>query len=301
VFDDLPSLFYHNVVSAYDQDVSVRDANTSGRNRHTRAALEAATALFHFREHLPRQDAKTRAQAVTECPDYRLVADVVNATKHRTLVRDTSEGPPLVRSAEDIEEVTTVVRYQDEQGDYTDARTLVFANCSDGVRRNLDTALTNVLNYWGGELKRLGIISEYVPRSALELPGIRFVPRAEARANNKEIVRGLRFKQMVQLMTFDPAKGCAVPMDLTDAKLEYRIYKPRYSVDIAVNAPSLDEPIRCSIELTEEQSFAVAALKTDAERTSFINAVMMERREEINKAIATTLEARAIPRSEGEN
>jgi hypothetical protein len=106
---------------------------------------------------------------------------------------------------------------------------------------------------------------------------------------------------MVQLMTFDPTKGCAVPMDLTGAKLEYRIYKPRYSVDIAVNAPSLDEPIRCSIDLTEEQSFAVAALKTDAERTSFINAVMMERREEINKAIATTLEARTKPRSEGEN
>ncbi len=106
---------------------------------------------------------------------------------------------------------------------------------------------------------------------------------------------------MLQLMTFDASKGCAVPMDLTGAHFEYSIYKPGYSVDIAVNAPSLDEPIRCSIDLTEEQSFAVAALKTDAERTAYVNAVIKERHDEINKAIATTLEARAKATSEGEN
>ncbi len=154
MFDDLPSLFHHNVVSAYDRYASVRDGDISGGDRHTRAALEAATALFHFREHIPVQHKKNRKQVVVECPDYRLVADVTNAAKHRTVDRDTSEGPPLVRSAEDIEETTIIVRYQDDQGDYTDARTLVFINCSDGVRRNLDTALTNVMNYWVTELKR---------------------------------------------------------------------------------------------------------------------------------------------------
>jgi hypothetical protein len=99
LFDDLPSLFYHNVISAYDDYVAVRDGNTSGRSGHTRTALEAATALFHFREHLAGPHAKTRAQVVADCPDYRLVADVVNVTKHGTLTRPTSEGPPLVDSA----------------------------------------------------------------------------------------------------------------------------------------------------------------------------------------------------------
>jgi hypothetical protein len=64
VFDDLASLFYHNVVSAHDHYATIRDENTSGRNRHTRAALEAATALYHFREHLPPQYAKTGLVAI---------------------------------------------------------------------------------------------------------------------------------------------------------------------------------------------------------------------------------------------
>ena len=138
-----------------------------------------------------------------------------------------------------------------------------------------------------------------MPRSAPEPPGTRLVPRSEARAHNKEIVQGLRFEQTLQLMTFDASKGCAVPIDLTGAKLEYRIYKPRYSVDITVKSPGLDEPIRCSIDLTEEQSLAVTALTTDAERTSYINSIIVEHRKEISDAMAASLEARTKARGEG--
>jgi hypothetical protein len=300
MFDDLASLFYHNVVSAYDQYAAIRDENTSGRNRHTRAAIEAATALYHFREHLPPRYAKTRAQVVAECPEYRLVADVANATKHRTLNKDTSEGPAIVKSAEGVEEITIITRYEDEHGEYSDARTVIFVNCNDGVRRNLDTALTDVLNYWGSELKRLGIV-DYVPRNVPELPGTRYISRSEARIQNKEMIQGLRFKQTFQLMRFDPSKGCAVPIDLTGAKIEYTIYKPRSSVDITVKSPKSDEPIRCSIDLTEEQSLAVAALKTDAECTSYINGIIMEHRKEITDAMAASAEAQAKVRGEGEN
>ena len=116
MFDDLPSLFYQDVVSTYD--VAARDGNTAGRSHQTRTALDAAAALFHFREHLPQRYKKTRAEVVADCPDYRLVADVTNATKHRVLDRDTSEGPPIVTAAEDVEEVTVITRYEDEQGEY---------------------------------------------------------------------------------------------------------------------------------------------------------------------------------------
>ena len=299
MFDDLPSLFYNNVVLAYDRYVSIRDGTTWGHDRHTRSALDAATALFHFREHLPQEYKKQRAQVVAECADYRLVADVANAAKHRTLTNRTSEGEPLVKSAEDVEEITIVTCYEDEDGEYTDATTRIFVNCSDGTKRSLDIALTNVLNYWGSELKRLGIISSYAERNAAEQPGSRFFSRSEARSQTKEIVQGLRMKQSVQLLRFDASKGCAVPIDLTGAKLEYKIYKPGYSIAIQVKSPSLEEPIKCAIELTEEQSLTVAGLKTKAERTSYINAIIGERREEIQGAISTTLKARteALPAS----
>jgi hypothetical protein len=260
-----------------------------------------AAALFHFREHLPRQYAKTRPQVVADCPDYRLVADVTNATKHRILDRDTSEGPPIVNSAEDIDEITVVTRYEDEQGEYADARTLVFVNCHDGVRRDLDTALTNVLNYWGNELKRWGIV-DFAPRRLSEPPGTRFVPRSEAQSPNFEIVQGLRWKQMMQLQKFDPSKGSSAPIDLTGVtNLEFKIYKPRYSVDITMNSPDLSEPVRCSIDFTEEQSFAVAALKTDAERNAYVKSVLAERQKAVRDAITATLQARSKAQSEGES
>jgi hypothetical protein len=102
-------------------------------------------------------------------------------------------------------------------------------------------------------------------------------------------------------MKFDAVKGCAVPIDLTGAKIEYRIYKPRYSVNITLNSPGLDEPIKHTLDLTEEQSFAVAELKTDAERISYINSVILERRKEISDIMAATLNERtkALDRARG--
>jgi glyoxylase-like metal-dependent hydrolase (beta-lactamase superfamily II) len=91
-FDDLPSLFYQDVVSTYDEYVAARDGDTAGRCHQTRTALDAAAALFHFREHLPQRYKKTRAEVAADCPDYRLVADVTNATKHRVLDRDFEES-----------------------------------------------------------------------------------------------------------------------------------------------------------------------------------------------------------------
>jgi hypothetical protein len=297
LFDDLASLFVHNVASAYEDYVAVRDGNASGRSRHIHTALELANALYHFREHLPQQYAKTRAQVVADSPDYRLVADVTNVTKHRLLTRSTSEGPPLVNSAEDIEERTILTQYEDDQGEYTDARTTVFVDCSDGITRNLDTALTNVLNYWGGELKRWGIL-DYVPRVLPKPPGAQFIPRSEARAFNLEMIKGLRWKQTWQLMKFDVSKGRSESVDLSGSKIEFKIYKPRYSVDIVATPPGGGEPISCSIDLTEEQSFALHALKTDAERKAFINAALVERQREIADAINENMKARVETKAE---
>lgn len=282
-------------MSAYDDYAAVRDGNTGGRSRQTRAALNAATALFHFREHLPASLAKTRAQIVADCPDYRLVADVANVTKHKDLTRDTPEGMPLVKSAEDIDERVVVTRYKDDQGEYSDAQTYVFVNCSDGTSRDLDSALTNVLNYWGEKLKRQGIV-KYKSRSPPENRNARFVPRSEAKAPNLEMLSGLRWTQKFQLMEFDSAKGSSAPIDLTGANLEFRIYKPRYSVDITATPPNGGEAIKYSIDLTEEQSLALAAIKTDAEREAFLRTIMVQHRNEISATISASLKSRREPK-----
>jgi hypothetical protein len=90
-------------------------------------------------------------------------------------------------------------------------------------------------------------------------------------------------------MKFDHSTGCSAPIDLSDMKLEMRIYKPNYVIDIVGNSPVLSEPIKLSIELTEEQSLAFALLKTDAERDAYKNRLFIERQQEIRNAITAAL------------
>lgn len=283
-------MFYNNVVVAYDGYATNRDSDISGRSSQMRTAIEAATALFHFREHLPAEHAKTRSQVVDECLDYRLVADVVNAAKHRVLTRDTSEGPPLVNSVGDFEELTVITEYEDDEGNYTDARTVVNINCSDGVCRSLDNALTTVLNYWGGELKRLKILN-YSPREIPEVPGTRFVSRAEARAANLELVQGLQWRKSFQFLRFDMTKGRSEPVDLSDKEVTWRVFKPAYSVDVTVTPPEGGSPIRCSVKLTEEQSEVFLGLATEVEREAFIRSILIERQEELSWTLDEPLQA----------
>jgi hypothetical protein len=53
MFDDLARTFVLNVVAAYDDYVGHRDATVVGRDSHLRVAVEAAIALYHFREYVP--------------------------------------------------------------------------------------------------------------------------------------------------------------------------------------------------------------------------------------------------------
>jgi len=92
MFDDVAAQFHEAILNACQDYVKVRDGDTSGRSQHMRAALDLATHLFHFREHLPEEHALSRMQVSTACPDYRLIADVANALKHGGLDRPTREG-----------------------------------------------------------------------------------------------------------------------------------------------------------------------------------------------------------------
>lgn len=292
MFGDLDLFFYNGVVEAYDAYATSRDSDTSGRNRHSRLAVEAATALFHFREHFPPEHIKTRSRVVSECPEYRLIADVVNAAKHRLLTKSTSEGPPLVASAEDIQEVTIVTRYEDEAGEYPDARTVIMIECSDGVSRSLDNALTVVLNYWGDELKRLGL-ADYRPRAVPEMPGSRFVPREDARPLNLEMVQGLGWKQTFRLLKFNAEAGFAEPIDLTGSEVSFSIYnKAAMTLNVTLTSPDGSTKVAIPVELSEEESAEFNSLKAKTEQDTFVRSMLIKRQEDVRRAISEATTAR---------
>lgn len=222
MFDNLANTFYLNAVAAYDEYVKHRDANVAGLDRHTRSAVAAAIALYHFREHLPAGIRPTVQGATEACPEYALIQGVANAGKHSAVTR----GQPLVSSAADIQEIAVVTRFTDAEGEYPHLETKVIVRCSDGSVANLDQALTRVLN-WFGSLLKAKDVCHFQLRPEKPLPGSRFVHRDQTGGGvSLEAMRGLAWRTTMELQEWDAAEGRARPVDLTGSEMTMHIYKP---------------------------------------------------------------------------
>jgi hypothetical protein len=282
MFDDLHTYFNVAVLTSYAEYARIRDGDLSGTSKHMRAALGLAAYLFHFREHVPAPNQLSRAQAAQQCPDYRLIADVTNVSKHATLTRPTSEGPPLVSDADDIAELSVVTLYEDAEGQYSDTQIWVMVRCADGKDANLDGALINVLNFWGAELKRIGVLSTFNAFSLPTKPGSQFVPRAKARNMNLEAIQGVRFLQTIRLQKFNDSIGASEPMDVSGSKLEWRLCKlPPLNLLLEFTPRGATQPLKVELTLTDEEALQFKTLQTDLQRNEFIRKLTVDRSAEI--------------------
>jgi hypothetical protein len=61
------SYFYDYVVTSFEEYRNAKSSRKAGRHRDIRLAFVAATALYHFREHLPASHTLTRAAISAQC------------------------------------------------------------------------------------------------------------------------------------------------------------------------------------------------------------------------------------------
>jgi hypothetical protein len=54
MFDDPEALFYDNVLASYQAFIESLESDPHGQHHDTRLAINAATALYHYREHVVR-------------------------------------------------------------------------------------------------------------------------------------------------------------------------------------------------------------------------------------------------------
>lgn len=264
MYRSVASNFYHNVVAAYDEYAANRDSPHSGRDKHLRTAIAAATALYHFREHLP-GELKGKIGAIEATPEYALVHGVTNAAKHGVVTKRQA----LVARASDVREVTVLILYSDDDGEYSHAQTMVQVKCTDGETRQLDPAIPRLLNRWGNFLRDLDVC-DFVARPEFEVPGHRYLSRQEATTSHGlEVLRGLDFEQTIQPSYFDVDLGRAVPLDLTGAQMSLRIYKPpRQVLDVIMSHPDRED-VTVSIPFSEEENAAFHRLPDEAARVAF--------------------------------
>jgi hypothetical protein len=172
--------------------------------------LVAAASAYHFREHLPPNHAIDYKTIRAKCPEYGLLGDVVNASKHAVLTK----GKPSLNDATDICEVVIVTEYADELGVYQDVDKVIRLSLKDGTQRNLHDVLRCVVNFWIDHLTSLGLIN---PRSPFVEPPRVAPSRDEAGCGpdgaarmDLEAVQGLPFTMQMQLMRFQISAGVAL-------------------------------------------------------------------------------------------
>jgi hypothetical protein len=270
MFDDLAAYYHENVVSSFVAYHDISKDGVAGRSRDLRDALIAATALFHLREHLPNA-APSRAHVERLCPDYALLGDVVNATKHKSLAGKTPHGAPLVNDAANLSEQLVFIEYEDDAGTYRYVQKTVVVKLADGSERNLLEVLTNVINFWEQHMLSLGVLS--AARTFAYDGDIRARTRAECEANRLdfEIVQGQRFLQTMRLLRFNNKTGKAEPIDLTGPKLNFSIYRPKFDVEVSLTHDASGKVFKTTITLTEDESAMLSRMSNDGERQAYVN------------------------------
>lgn len=266
MFDDFISYYHENAVESYLSYRAMSSDGKAGRSRDLRAALVAVSALFHLREHLPIDCALTRTEAERPCPEYAILGDIANASKHKEINSPTPHGPPLIQHASGIREQITVVQYEDDEGIYSYSFKDVIATLTDGSERRFIEILTAVLNFWEVHLQASGHLP--AARTFTCESSIRHRTRQECEGSKLsfEIVRGQRFHQTMKLLKFNNATGKAELIDLTGSKAVMRIYKPSYTVDITLTHQATGRELSMSVELTEEESEILSGIEGEEER-----------------------------------
>lgn len=266
MFDNLAIYFHHSLVDSLNAYLETAKDSKAGLNRDLRLALNAATTLYHFREHFAPHRDLSHNDVAHLCPDYDLLRDVVNAVKHGKLAK----GTPQIDSASKIEEVIVVTEYHDERGRYVHADKRVVVVLDDGTRRELLEVLISVMNFWQSELAATGVIAALPAR---RLP-TRLEPRPRSEANgggiDQVVLQGVAFRQVMQLNRYNYSTGQVEPIDLTGSQAVLNIYKPIPSIDLCVINHRTGRQFTRSIQLNDEEQAEYVHLQSEPERQQYL-------------------------------
>jgi len=267
MYDDLSAYFHENVVPSYQEFVESIGDGSSGLSEHLRAAINAATVLYHLREHLPQAHQKSRQQVASTCPDYDLVADIVNASKHGELTR----GNPQISKAEDIQELTILTKYEDDLGEYFGSEHAVVVRLTNGSTRNVGEILTNIINYWGAEFHAIGILSNSMSFDYKRPIHPLTREEVEKQKNNLKMIQGVRFRYAMKLQEYNYETGTVSPIDLTGSEIKFRIYQPpKHTLVVNLEHNETGNVISRELELSHEEYEKLENMRSENEKQRYL-------------------------------
>ncbi|PZP85941.1 MAG: hypothetical protein DI582_04405 [Azospirillum brasilense] len=130
--------------------------------------------------------------------------------------------------------------------------------------------LMSVINFWENHLATHGVL----PQARIFQGSASNHPKARedcSQQMNLGLTRGQAFQMIMQLQRYNYQTGKVEPIDLTGASAKTTIRKPSYEVDVMLENHNKGISYKKTIQLTEEESLAMAALPNDEEREKLLS------------------------------
>jgi hypothetical protein len=256
MFDDLKAYFIENILVLYRDYTRTKKSSKFGFSNDLRTAINLSTSLFHLREHIPLANRKNRQYYINLCEDYKLIADIANASKHGVL----TQNNPFISDINNVYEIVISTEYIDNDGEYYHIEKSVFAKLDDGNERDLNDIIINVMNMWITELNRIKTLVNY---PLIKVPKFKIPKRTKNSGHlNLYAMQGLRFGPKFKLQKYNYQKGIIEPVDLTGAEIKMSVYKPKYTGtltffkdgnEICIEIEIEDDELKKLNKLTEEE------------------------------------------------
>ncbi len=261
--DNFQNYYYENIIVPYYDYIEEKQEGSFGRSNDIKKAIVCASKLYHLREYLsPSPSCKA---IVSLCSAYKIIQDVTNVSKHRVLTK----GAPEVSNINQISELIVITTFEDEKGEFTDSDKVVQITKDNGITLFLHDILYNVICFWDKYLYDNKLINkEY--KLKIPAPIGKVKQRSECKNVGIASVRGLGFKISWLMMKWDYAKNVAVPIDLTGAKMQFKVYKPKLTPQINMVDNKTGEVSNLDILLNEEDLIKFNLFETDSERFFFV-------------------------------
>lgn len=277
MFSDISAFFFEQVVPAFSEYVEARQGAVLGRSRDTIRVQAAASALYHIRERLPKSHSMTRERVEALCPDYGLLGDIANLSKHHFLTGKTPHGAPLISKYSDLCEALYITLYQDSDGDYRLEEKHIIANLVDGTSRNVLSVLVKVINFWHDYLYKIGAI----PCRHYYEGVIPSEPRSREWVNNApkialELVRGLRYQPpIICFNRYNYETSRIEPISLTEvAKVSMSVHSTSPpTIKLEMTHPLSTSTLTDFVPLTTEDVDAINLIEPN-ERGRYIKSLV---------------------------
>lgn len=292
MFENPRKYYFENVIPSYLDFIEHRKSNEWGQEQLLRKGIIAATSLFHFREHIPENIRPTKSQLKRQYPEYGLVGDITNASKHNVISHDS----PLISSANQICEEMRLIFFADNDGKYLAPQLEIVVRLDNGTEFLLVKILFNVLVMWDQILDNLGIVKRAI-RSPININEIISREQANCRRSNLVIMKGEDQKLKYQIQELNNITGEIIDLDITGMKFELVIGSLPESVLIHLTFEKQDVDKRIEIDfdvpLTNEQSMEYVELKGIKEKNDFIREIILTNskiKSDLNKLVIAMIQ-----------